>query len=196
MGLRSSFADARMMVMSPARSHTSPGVSRETIADWYREHAPFVWKSLDRLGVARADLNDCAQKVFETALRRAPSFQDGKPAKPWLFGIAFRVYVQHRRASARDPLELSEDEVAISPEWTPDQAVERKQGWELVQLFLERLPPEQRAVFVMHELDGVPMPGVARELGVLLNTAYSRLRLARAAFERFAAFRRSEKEAR
>jgi RNA polymerase sigma-70 factor (ECF subfamily) len=46
-------------------------------------------------------------------------------------------------------------------------------------------------VFVMHELDEVPVPEIAKTLGVPLNTAYSRLRLARAdvvvAIQRFRA---------
>ena len=44
---------------------------------------------------------------------------------------------------------------------------------------LETLDLERRAVIVMHDWDGEPMPEVARALGIPLNTAYSRLRLAR-----------------
>ncbi len=165
----------------------SQGVSKETIGSWYQLHAPFVWKSLERLGVPAADVNDCAQRVFETALMRAATFQNEKPAKPWLFGIAFRVYVQHQREASRASVPLSEEAVAIPEGWAQDEALRVKQGWKRVQAFLNRLPLEQRAVFVMHELEEVAVTEVAAELGIPLNTAYSRLRLARTAFERFAA---------
>ena len=47
---------------------------------------------------------------------------------------------------------------------------------------LSALPPKQRAVLVMHELDGVTMKDIARALGLPLFTAYSRLRVARQRF--------------
>ena len=47
---------------------------------------------------------------------------------------------------------------------------------------LDVLDLDKRAVFVMHEIDGTPIPAVATALGIPVNTAYSRLRLAREAF--------------
>jgi RNA polymerase sigma-70 factor (ECF subfamily) len=56
---------------------------------------------------------------------------------------------------------------------------------------LDGLDLDRRAVFVMHELDEIPVPEVANTLAIPLNTAYSRLRLARvdvaAAIQRFRA---------
>lgn len=40
----------------------------------------------------------------------------------------------------------------------------------------------RRAVFVLYELDGVPMDGIARTMSIPVNTAYSRLRVAREEF--------------
>jgi RNA polymerase sigma-70 factor (ECF subfamily) len=47
---------------------------------------------------------------------------------------------------------------------------------------LAALSDEQREVFVLHELLGFTVPEVAEIVGILVNTAYSRLRLARANF--------------
>jgi RNA polymerase sigma-70 factor (ECF subfamily) len=52
----------------------------------------------------------------------------------------------------------------------------------LVAAGLERIPLDQRAVFVMHEMEGVAVPEIARTLGISDNTCYSRLRLARDRF--------------
>jgi DNA-directed RNA polymerase specialized sigma24 family protein len=38
---------------------------------------------------------------------------------------------------------------------------------------------DRRAVFVMHALDEIPVPEIASTLAIPLNTAYSRMRLAR-----------------
>jgi RNA polymerase sigma-70 factor (ECF subfamily) len=50
----------------------------------------------------------------------------------------------------------------------------------LLSAALETIPIERRAVIVMHDIDGLPIPEVAETLGIPANTAYSRLRLARA----------------
>ena len=63
--------------------------------------------------------------------------------------------------------------------------IERKEGKALVQQALASLPLEQRAVFVLHELEGTPIPACVLVLDAPLNTLYSRLRLARASFTRF-----------
>ena len=47
---------------------------------------------------------------------------------------------------------------------------------------MNEIPLDRRAVFVMHELEGQGIPEVAEALQVPLNTAYSRLRLARRDF--------------
>jgi RNA polymerase sigma-70 factor (ECF subfamily) len=53
-----------------------------------------------------------------------------------------------------------------------------------VQQALQTLPLEQRAVFVLHELEGLAVADCVAVLDAPLNTLYSRLRLARAAFAR------------
>ncbi len=48
---------------------------------------------------------------------------------------------------------------------------------------LDTLDADKRLVFALVELEQMSVPEVARALELNLNTAYSRLRLARAAFE-------------
>jgi RNA polymerase sigma-70 factor (ECF subfamily) len=52
----------------------------------------------------------------------------------------------------------------------------------LVLAALDAIEMDRRAVFVLYEIDEVPMEEVARSLGIPVNTGYSRLRLARAEF--------------
>jgi RNA polymerase sigma-70 factor (ECF subfamily) len=66
----------------------------------------------------------------------------------------------------------------------PDQAVEDERLRRLLLAVLDALDFEKRSIIVMHDVDGMPVPEIAKLLEVPLNTAYSRLRLARAAFEK------------
>ncbi len=64
----------------------------------------------------------------------------------------------------------------------PEELVARRQARTIVDRALLEVPAERRVVFVMHELEGFGIPEVAQSLEVPLNTAYSRLRLARRDF--------------
>ena len=64
-------------------------------------------------------------------------------------------------------------------------AVAARQARALVEGFLAELPEERRLVFFLSEVEGWSAPEVAAALELNLNTVYSRLRRARAAFEPF-----------
>jgi RNA polymerase sigma-70 factor (ECF subfamily) len=56
------------------------------------------------------------------------------------------------------------------------------QARRLLDLILDRLPEEQRTVFVLSEIEGMTAPEVAAIVGVPLGTVSSRLRRAREQF--------------
>ena len=96
-----------------------------------------------------------------------------------------RVAWHYRRACARrrtDPLveESLRDELASCP----DHSHERREAADLVNELLNQLPDERKVVFVLSELEQLSMPEIAGMLRIPLNTAYSRLRLARRDFSR------------
>jgi len=143
-------------------------------------HFDYVWHVLRRLGVAPNDLEDVTHDVFLTVYRKLDSFDPSRPLKPWLFGFAFRVASDHRRLGRHRRERIGEPPDARDPSPT---ALDHAVTDELVGIArsaLDALELDRRAVFMLHELDECPMPEVARNLGIPLNTAYSRLRLARA----------------
>ena len=139
-----------------------------------------VWLYLRRLGVPEADVEDAVHDVFVVAHRRYGAYDRSRPLRPWLLGIAFRVAAQWRR---RHRLEVMVPEPgAERPDETrgPDELVAAQQTRSRLQAALSRLDIDQRAVVVMHDLNGIPVPEIAASLDVPLNTVYSRLRLGRA----------------
>jgi hypothetical protein len=52
----------------------------------------------------------------------------------------------------------------------------------LIATSLESIDIARRGVFILHELDAQPMVEIAQALGIPVNTAYSRLRVAREEF--------------
>ena len=150
----------------------------------YQAEFAYVWNTLRRLGIRAEDLKDVAHDVFVIAYRNFDEYDSTRPPRPWLFGIAFRVVAHVRRDAKTRPAADSgvSPEDLVSPRPSPEDDARASQDRALVAAALETLDLDQRAVFVMHELDGHAIPEIARELAIPLNTAYSRLRLARRDF--------------
>src|SRR5690349_4671994 len=67
----------------------------------YEAELAYVVRTLRRLGVDNADLEDTAHDVFATAYRRREDRDPARPVRPWLFGIAYRVVGNYRQKAHR-----------------------------------------------------------------------------------------------
>ncbi len=165
----------------------SVGTVRVDFDGIYDQTFDFVWRSLRRLGVPDAQIDDAAQDVFIVVHRRLGEFEGRSSVRTWVFGIALRVASDHRRAlRRRGPHESLGDDVPGTGA-DPQRAAERLEGLRLLDTVLDALDDDRRAVFVLAELEQLTAPEIAEALSVPLNTVYSRLRLAREDFERAAA---------
>ncbi len=167
----------------------------------YDAELPYVARTLRRLGVAPADLEDVTHDVFVIVYRRRDDRDEARPVRPWLFGIAFRVvgnYHQkaHRRHERVDGAAIDDavDHAADDPGsgGSPQASLAQRQQRTLLLSALATLALDHRAVIVLHELDGLAAPAIADVLDVPVNTVYSRIRAARAAL--LAATRRLREE--
>lgn len=165
---------------------TDSGCAPE-LADVHAEHADFVYRSLQRLGVRPMDLEDALQDVFLVVHKKLHGFDPSFKLRSWLFGIAVRVAVAHRR-KAHLHRERADAWLERHPESStgtgPEAEVIERQGRERLAQILDKLTPEKRAVFVMFEIEGKTTVEIADELGLPLGTVYSRLSSARAEFQR------------
>ncbi len=163
------------------------GVTERSLnEDWsrfYDEHFDFVWRTLRRLGVPLASLEDAAQEVFVVAFRRQGEFEGRSSVKTWLFGIAWNRARELARLARRRPEELLDDVAVLGAEPDQERAAMRTEALRFVYRVLDELTPERRAVLVMAEVEEMTAPEMAEVLSIPLNTVYSRVRLARRDFE-------------
>ena len=152
-----------------------------TFDEVYAAHFDFVWFSLRRLGVPPAALDDATQDVFVVVHRKLCEFEFRSQIKTWLFGVALRVAQRLRRDSGPVPAEYRLEELP-DPSHSPHDTAARTQALQIMDQLLQSMDQERRAVFIMAELEQLPIVEIAEVLGLKLNTAYSRLRLAREAF--------------
>jgi RNA polymerase sigma-70 factor, ECF subfamily len=170
---------------APSRAEAAPagggGVPFELV---YNDYFDFVWRSLRRLGVPEASVDDALQDVFVVVHRRLGEFVGRSSLKTWLFGIAVRVTSDHRRRARRKGGHEPLDEAVADPAPGPQEKAASAEMLSMLDRALDALDDDRRAIFVLAELEQMSAPEIAEALGVKLNTVYSRLRLARQDFER------------
>jgi RNA polymerase sigma-70 factor (ECF subfamily) len=175
------------LVSSPAPRQTAD----EACLDAFQKQLDYVYRTLRRLGTASSEVDDLAQEVFLVLRRCWSEYDPGRPLRPFLFGIAFRIASAYERKRRREVPFGVVEAGDLGP--GPDDALQSKQARALVLAALDRIPLPRRAVLVMHDIDDVPVSEVASVLDIPLFTVYSRLRKARRELE--TAIRRMMKEA-
>ncbi len=154
-------------------------------AEFYRQHVRFAWRALLRLGVPESEVADAVQDVFLVVHRKLGEFGGRSKPTTWVFAICMRIASERRRSSpARREVPWMDD---ASHEPIGDNGIavlERGQARVLLEGILEKMPDEQRIVFVLFELEQLSAAQIAVLLEIAEGTVRSRLRLARGVFER------------
>lgn len=101
---------------------------------------------------------------------------------PWLRRSLYNLFIDHVRARQRSPLALVDPSAepaeldrlvsdACGPEALAEQADEQRR----ISAALQRLRPEQRAVVVLHDIEGHALQDIAAMVEVPIGTVKSRL---------------------
>lgn len=175
-----------MLVAAPPERPPVPAESAARFRQVYEDCFGYVFVILRRLGVTERELEDAVHDVFVVFHRRMADFDASRPARPWLAGIATRVASDFRRRAVNRREQVTAD---VEPVQAPprvarqEQELQAREARLLVRQALDALDGDRRAVLVLCALEGYKVPEIAELLEVPLNTAYSRLRLARRDFE-------------
>ncbi len=166
-------------ILTEAVDPVSAGASSRQLAQVYRQHVQYVWRSLRHLGVQSSDLEDVCHDVFLVVGRKLPTFEQRSSLRTWIYGICLRTASDYRSRAFRRR-EVLHDEI-LDKTYGADQEdrTARHQVRNRLIELLDQLPDEQREVFVLYEIEELPMREVASATGSPLQTAYSRLHAAR-----------------
>jgi len=149
-------------------------------------HFDFVWRSLRRLGLSAVDADDGAQEVFVIASRKLSSIA-AQSEKRFLFATVLRVASTRRRGLKRRREQAFAEEEPLSQrersEPGPERLAELARARRDLDAILAAMKLEQRAVFVLYELEELTVPEIASLLDVPAGTVSSRLRVAREEFD-------------
>ncbi|MDF2696201.1 MAG: polymerase sigma factor RpoE [Labilithrix sp.] len=162
------------MIGEERRVREDDVVASMTIEALFSTYMAFVWRSLRRLGVSEAELEDQTQEVFMIAHRRLSEW-DGQHPRAWLFAIARRCASAYRRRSHRRHERPCESLPEETDSRDPAMSVELGR----VRRAIAALEEDRRTVLVLRELEEMSMREVAEALQISVFTAYSRLYAAR-----------------
>jgi RNA polymerase sigma-70 factor (ECF subfamily) len=145
----------------------------------YREHVGRVHRCVSRvLGANDADVEDVVQQTFLAAIDGADRFDGRSSVGTWLVGIATRRALDQARDRWRRA-RWRKVTVAVGlgrAEAQPDQAHAQRGQAEAALAVLE---PNQRMVFVLHEVEGYTLAEIREMTGTGISTLHARLQAAR-----------------
>lgn len=139
----------------------------ELITRLFREHNQALIRFLAlRLG-SQQEAREVAQEAYVRLLQL-----DRPGAVSFLRALLFKIaanlavdHIRHEQVARRYARESAfSDEVAVSP--TPEHEAHSVQELKLVQHLIEELPPKCRQAFLLHRLQGLDFPDIARKMGL------------------------------
>lgn len=131
----------------------------------------------------REDALDIAQEAFAKAYTSLSTFKGEASFSTWLHRIVVNLAIDNLRRKRRSGT-ASYDDTQAPPEEgeadasapdDPATALEAKQVRALLARGIAKLPPAQRAVLILREIEGMSYEEIARVVGCSLGTVMSRL---------------------
>jgi RNA polymerase sigma-70 factor, ECF subfamily len=144
--------------------------------DRYARYAARMLGSLDAA-------EDAVQDAFVRAYDQLAQCREPGKFAGWFFLILRNRCFAERRRRTREGRPLEEQDEMVAARERPDGVVENAERARALQLALERLTPEQREVFVLKHMEGLPYEGISSVTGasvaslkMRMHRAYDRLR--------------------
>ena len=173
--------DAAKIMVGHSSTRDARAVDDRVLVERVRQGDASAYDLLVRRYVSRAmaiarrllgnieDAEDLVQDVFMRALNRLDTFDESRAFAPWFFRLLINAGINARKARAVRVTE-SEREDIPSREATPYDMAARHEIRDRFRAALTALPPRQRLVISMFEVDGLSTAEIAATLGISRET--------------------------
>ena len=171
---------------APTEAAAAPPSALPPFEKVYRQYFQLVWSAAHRFGIPSDAIDDVVQEVFIVIHAKLSSLERPEALRSWIYGVVRRVSSNHRRAERtqhQDAYRTETQRELESSQPTPFEQTKTNADIQLLASLLAELDEPKREMFALVEVDQMTVPEAAELLEIPLNTAYSRLRAARQAFE-------------
>jgi RNA polymerase sigma-70 factor (ECF subfamily) len=161
----------------------------ETLVNRYGDR---VWRLAYRITGNREDAEEVAQDALWTAARKIGTFKGESAFGSWLYRIAANAAYQKLRSRRGQDREVSWegslpnfDETGRLADWMDDwsdrvdEPVLQEELRTVLGSAVDALPPDYRTAFILHDVEGLSNPEIARMLGISLPAVKSRVHRSR-----------------
>jgi len=161
----------------------------EAFGELVRRYQKPVFRIVLRMVRSPDDADDLTQDTFVRAHRGLKTFKDEYDFHPWLYRIAVNQAInflnKRKRQAAADLDEVPEGDIRAGPEpESPLQSASRQELLTRLELALDKLPEEQRTVFLLRVQEGLSYEEIAETMETPKGTVMSRLARARMALRK------------
>lgn len=159
---------------------------RENVERQIKEYQPRIRSFIKNKVPINEDAEDIAQDVFFQFVKTMDTTHNPiENISGWLFRVARNLIVNKNKKRKEESLPMEQDSddsdgifATLFPRTdeadSPVNVYIRSLMWEELELALTELPAEQREIFELTELEGVPVKEISAALGVPVNTLLSR----------------------
>jgi RNA polymerase sigma-70 factor (ECF subfamily) len=150
----------------------------------YARHKGALYRYLQRMCRQREVANDLFQEVWSRVIASRERYEVRAQFTTFLFQIAHNCAIDYFRRAERqrvnqtDDVDEMQDRLAGADVERPDRRAAELELRAAFKKALQRLPEEQRQVFVLREETGLSLEEIGKVTGVTMETAKSRLRYA------------------
>jgi len=140
-----------------------------------------AWRLAGRRDVAE----ELAQEAFLRLFRSLPTFRGESSIGTWLYRTVTHLAIDHLRREqlkrklfffrGSDPDQPDPLDVAPDPGASPQDLLLAKETAQRMQQVINRLPPRQKAVFVLRHMEEMPLKEIALTLGLQEGTVKAHL---------------------
>jgi len=153
------------------------------------EHRPKLKTFIHKRVSNKEDADDILQDVFYQLVKTVEnSMNPIEQVSAWLYKVARNLIINRGIKKREESLPVyrsdeSDEEILTDiseilfgneTSFSPETEYLRSLIWIELENALSELPPEQREVFELMELDGIPVKEISEATGVLVNTLLSR----------------------
>jgi RNA polymerase sigma-70 factor (ECF subfamily) len=153
-----------------------------------RRYTQIVYRVLYKILRHEEDTQDALQDTFVSAYRALPRFRQDARFSTWIYRIATNAALMKARArktnlvSLDHPTDDSDARTAWElPDWsaTPDEEIMTVETRRIMEEAIQALPAEQRAAFVLHDIQNLSSAETAAAMSITVSAVNSRLHRAR-----------------
>lgn len=122
-----------------------------------RRHQQGIYQLCYRMVRNPDDAADLSQDVFVRAYLSVRKFREKSSFRTWIYRIAVNLCINHSRRRSGRKRAVLEHQTS-----NPEQELRRRRIGEAIDAAVRKLPPKQRAVFVMRQYEGMSYEDIAQ----------------------------------